>query len=163
MVQTSCRTKIEQGQHQSLDRSVKSRRMVDASGRRILTLDIQVHAFGMWVDPCSIHYRATSPWSASSYNLHFYTGGAFHALNIKQKEWGKSHFAPHGWCKKIAWWKPHKNLPSIAYFISCANMFHMTSALILPTFSSWGNLWEEMHFNPAPVNIYIHTHTHKYL
>lgn len=30
--------------------------------------------------------------------------------------------------------------PSIAYFISWANRFHITSALILPTLSSWGNL-----------------------
>ena len=30
--------------------------------------------------------------------------------------------------------------PSIAYFISWANRFHITSALILPTFNSWGNL-----------------------
>lgn len=32
--------------------------------------------------------------------------------------------------------------PSIAYFISWANRFHITSALILPTLSSWGNLDE---------------------
>lgn len=31
--------------------------------------------------------------------------------------------------------------PSMAYFISWANKFHMTSALIFPTFSSCGNLW----------------------
>lgn len=30
--------------------------------------------------------------------------------------------------------------PSIAYFMSCAKRFHITSALIFPTFSSWGNL-----------------------
>ncbi len=34
-------------------------------------------------------------------------------------------------------------LPSMAYIISWANMFHITSALIFPTFSSWGNLQEE--------------------
>lgn len=33
-------------------------------------------------------------------------------------------------------------LPSIAYFMSRANRFHMISALILPTFSSCGNLVE---------------------
>lgn len=33
-----------------------------------------------------------------------------------------------------------RRLPSIAYFMSRANRFHMISALILPTFSSCGNL-----------------------
>lgn len=37
-------------------------------------------------------------------------------------------------------WTYGQHLPSIAYFISWANMFHITSALIFPTFSSWGNL-----------------------
>ena len=53
---------------------------------KILTLDIQGRASGKWSAPCSIHYRATSPWSASSYNLHFYTDGSSRALNIKEKD-----------------------------------------------------------------------------
>lgn len=34
----------------------------------------------------------------------------------------------------------HTVLPSRAYFMSWANSAHMTSALTLPTLSSWGNL-----------------------
>ena len=34
----------------------------------------------------------------------------------------------------------HTVLPSRAYFMSWANSIHMTSALTLPTLSSWGNL-----------------------
>ena len=34
----------------------------------------------------------------------------------------------------------HSVLPSRAYFMSWANSIHMTSALTLPTLSSWGNL-----------------------
>ena len=126
---------------------------------KTLTLDTQVRASGKCAALCSTHCRAISPWSASSYNLRFYTGGSSHALSVKEKErlsptsplflhikFIYKHKLP--WHKQITCDPPpnnnntHKHLPSMAYFISCANIFHMTSALILPTFSSWGNLWE---------------------
>lgn len=44
----------------------------------------------------------------------------------------------------------HRRLPSIAYFMSRANRFHIISALILPTFNSCGNLVE---WNGIPVRI----------
>lgn len=48
--------------------------------QRTLTPDIQVRASGKWPAPCSTRYRATSLWSAGSYNLRFYTSDASHAL-----------------------------------------------------------------------------------
>lgn len=45
-------------------------------------------------------------------------------------------------CDNKAWYNADIHSPSIAYFISWANRFHITSALILPTLSSWGNLDE---------------------
>lgn len=53
---------------------------------KTLTLDTQVRASGKCAALCSTHCRAISPWSASSYNLRFYTGGSSHALSIKEKE-----------------------------------------------------------------------------
>lgn len=151
MVQTNCRTRNKQRKHESLCHRGKCRRKGMYVVCKILTLDIPVRASGKWAAPCSTRYRATSPWSASSYNLRFYTGGSSHALNIKEKErirkvplsspheWPLSHFQA---CDLPHLNNKHNNLPSMAYFISCANIFHMTSALILPTFSSWGNLEE---------------------
>lgn len=82
MVQTSCRTRKEQRQHESRAKEVA----LEDTLLFILTLDIQVRASGRWTAPCSTHCRATSPWSVSSCNLRFYTGGSFHALNIKEKQ-----------------------------------------------------------------------------
>lgn len=51
----------------------------------------------------------------------------------------------HGYLLEPGWETPGwRDSPSMAYFMSWANRFHITSALILPTFSSWGNLAKVM-------------------
>lgn len=42
--------------------------------------------------------------------------------------------------QQVSWQPLETVLPSMAYFISWAKRLHITSALILPTASSWGNL-----------------------
>lgn len=85
--------------------------VLDVGGKsvfiKILTLDIQVRASGKCSAPCSTRCRATSPWSASSYNLRSYTGGSSHALNIKEKVPLHHSFSTYGLHTLNEWLPSH--------------------------------------------------------
>ncbi len=151
-VQTSCRTRNERRQHECHSGECRGKG-VDAV-YEILTLDIQARASGKWAVPCSTRYRATSPWSASSYNLRFYTGGSSHALNIKEKERMRKVPLRHSFSIYSLHVKTHSSLMSRHVTFPIPTTHTETYppwriSYLVQTYSTWPRRWSCPHSVPG--------------